>query len=120
MGSVLGVAVFGSIAASVFTSQISRLTGGARSVGSVDAAMAAAHHAGGAFGATVLHAVDSAFVTGADRAMLAGAIAALAGLLVAVPTLRATRQGQAPPAAAPAVPVPVVVPEREEVVVLSR
>ncbi len=120
MGSVLGVAVFGSIAASVFTNQISRLTGGHRSVGSMNAAIAAAHHAGGAFGATVLQAVDSAFVTGADRAMLAGAIAALAGLLVAIPALRATRQGQAQTAApaqlaaTPEVPVPVAVPERDE------
>ena len=48
----------------------------------------AAHRAGGAYGADVLHAAASAFVAGADRAVLAGAIATLAGVLIAFRTLR--------------------------------
>src|SRR5215475_12155749 len=59
MGSVLGVAVFGSIAASVFASRM----GG----GSLGAVVAAAGGRPGS-GADVLHAAASAFVTGADRA----------------------------------------------------
>jgi EmrB/QacA subfamily drug resistance transporter len=110
MGSVLGVAVFGSITASVFASQMAHLAHG--SIGSVGAAVAVAHHVGGVYGAAVMHAAASAFVTGADRAVLAGAIATLAGVLIAFRTLRGTRPtpAQAPvPAEAPAagaVPVP--------------
>jgi EmrB/QacA subfamily drug resistance transporter len=103
MGSVLGVAVIGSITASVFASQMAHLGHG--SVGSVGAAAAAAHSAGGAYGAAVLHAAASAFITGADRAVLAGAIATLAGALIAFRTLRGPRRApaQAPvPAEAPA------------------
>jgi hypothetical protein len=58
---------------------------------SVGAAVAAAHHAGGAYGTSLLHAAASAFVAGADRAVLAGAIAALAGLVIAFRTLRVAR-----------------------------
>jgi MFS family permease len=81
MGSVLGVAVFGSIAASVFAG---RMGGG--SLGAVAAA------AGGrpGSGADVLHAAASVFVTGADRAVLAGAIVA-AGLVVAFRAFRPAR-----------------------------
>src|SRR6516165_2382106 len=64
MGSVLGVAVFGSIAASVFAS---RMPG---SFGSIGAVAAAAHHAGGvsgAYGPALLHQAASAFVAGADQ-----------------------------------------------------
>ena len=99
MGSVLGVAVFGSIAASVFAS---RMPG---SFGSVGAAAAAAHHAGGAsgaFGPAVLHAAASAFVAGADRAVLAGVIAAVAGALIAFRAFRPVRGVVEVPAAAPA------------------
>jgi EmrB/QacA subfamily drug resistance transporter len=116
MGSVLGVAVFGSISASVFASRIAGLTGGHGSVGSlgsVGAATAVARHAGGAYGASVLHAAASAFVTGADRAVLAGAIATLAGAVIAFRTLRDRRP------AAVSVPGPVpeagAVPEAGEV-----
>jgi len=94
MGSVLGVAVFGSISASVFASRMAHLAGrhgSAGSAGSMGAAAAAAR-AAGAYGAALLHAADSAFVTGADRAVLAGAIVTLVGALVAVRTLRTSRR----------------------------
>jgi hypothetical protein len=104
MGSVLGVAVFGSIAASVFAS---RMPGSAGSIGAV---AAAAHHAGGAYGSAVLHEAASAFVAGADRAVLAGVIAAVAGALVAFRAFRPVR------ASVPAeVPVPAGVPAEERV-----
>jgi len=96
MGSVLGVAVFGSITASVFASRMAHLAHG--TAGSLGAAAAAAHRAGGAYGAhgtVLLHAIDGAFVTGADRAVLAGAAATLAGVLIAVRTLRTARPAAA-------------------------
>jgi EmrB/QacA subfamily drug resistance transporter len=89
MGSVLGVAVMGSIAASVFASRMAGVGHG--TAGSVGAAVAAAHRAGGAYGTSLLHTTASAFVTGADRAVLAGAIAALAGLVIVFRTLRAAK-----------------------------
>jgi EmrB/QacA subfamily drug resistance transporter len=97
MGSVLGVAVFGSIAASVFAS---RLGGSLGSHGSLGAAVAAGHRAGGASGAAVLHAAANAFVTGADRAVLAGVVAAVAGMVIAVRAFRPARAVAVAPAAA--------------------
>jgi len=91
MGSVLGVAVFGSIAASVFASRM----GG----GSLGAVVAAAGGRPGS-GPDVLHAAASAFVTGADRAVLAGAIVVAAGLVVAFRAFRPARVSA--PAEAPA------------------
>ena len=90
MGSVLGVAVFGSITVSVFASRMHSATavGGHPAVTSVGAAAEIAHRAGGAYGADLLHTASSAFVTGADHAVIAGAIAAVAGALIAVRTLR--------------------------------
>jgi EmrB/QacA subfamily drug resistance transporter len=86
MGSVLGVAVFGSIAASVFASKMGEMGGHAAS--SVGTAAEIARHVGGARGASMLHATASAFVTGADRAVIAGVVAALAGAVIAARTLR--------------------------------
>jgi hypothetical protein len=82
MGSVLGVAVFGSIAASVFAGRMGS------SAGSLGAAVAAGHQPGGA---AVLHAAADAFVAGADRAVLAGAIVVAAGLVVAIRAFRPAR-----------------------------
>jgi hypothetical protein len=93
MGSVLGVAVFGSIAASVFASRMAQLAHG--SIGSVGAAVEVAHHVGGAYGAALMHAAASAFVAGADRAVLAGAIATALGVLIAFRTLGARRPAPA-------------------------
>jgi len=94
MGSVLGVAVIGSITASVFASRMAQLAHG--TAGSLGAAAAAAHHAGGAYGTALAHATASAFVTGADRAVLAGAVATLAGAAIAFGTLRTARRTAAP------------------------
>jgi len=91
MGSVLGVAVSGSITASVFASRMAHLAGGHGFGGSLGAAATAAHHATGAYGAALMQATASAFVTGADRAVLAGAFVTLGGALIAVRTLRAPR-----------------------------
>jgi EmrB/QacA subfamily drug resistance transporter len=96
MGSVLGVAVIGSITASVFADRIAHVAHG--TIGSVGAAAEAAHHAGGAYGTALLHETASAFVAGADRAVLAGAIATLAGLLIVFRTLRTRRTGAQAPA----------------------
>jgi len=116
MGSVLGVAVFGSIAASVFASRMAQLAHG--SIGSIGAAAEAAHHVGGTFGAALLHTAASTFVTGADRAVIAGAVATLAGLLVALATLRAPRRNpaQASEPAAVARPAEIDVPAAEVLV----
>jgi hypothetical protein len=87
MGSVLGVAVFGSITASVFASRMGS------AAGSLSAAAAVGHRAGS--GADVLHAAADAFVTGADRAVLAGAIVVAAGLAVAFRAFRTSRASRA-------------------------
>jgi len=108
MGSVLGVAVFGSITASVFASRMADLAHGpGRPAGSLGAAAALAHRADGA---AVLHAAASAFVTGADQAVLAGTIATLAGVLIALRTLRSRRAPRQAPVAAE-------VPARPEILV---
>jgi hypothetical protein len=83
VGSVLGVAVLGSITASVFASRMA----GSSSVG---AAAAAARHVGGVQGAALLHGAASAFVAGADRAVLAGALAAAVGIPIAWRAFRAS------------------------------
>jgi EmrB/QacA subfamily drug resistance transporter len=105
MGSVLGVAVFGSITASVFASRMGSV--------SLSAAAAAGHRAGGASGTAVLHAAADAFVSGADRAVLAGAIVVAAGLVVAWRAFRPARASVA------AVSVAAPVAEVAEVPVLE-
>jgi EmrB/QacA subfamily drug resistance transporter len=95
MGSVLGVAVIGSITSSVFASRMAHVFGPHGSAGSLGAAAAAAHRAGGAQGAALVHAIDAAFVSGVDRAVLAGAIATLVGMVVAFRTLRPARPAAA-------------------------
>jgi Major Facilitator Superfamily len=98
MGSVLGVAVIGSITSSVFASRMAHVFGHGPT-GSLGAAATAAHRAGGAQGAALLHTIDAAFVSGVDRAVLAGAIATLAGMVIAFRTLRPARPaGAAAPA----------------------
>jgi hypothetical protein len=116
MGSVLGVAAFGSITASVFASQTAHLAHGA--IGSVGAAAEVAHHVGGAYGAALRHTAAGAFVTGADHAVIAGAIATVAGLLVAFATLHARRRtpAQALAPAAAALPAKTPAPAAEVLV----
>jgi EmrB/QacA subfamily drug resistance transporter len=77
MGSVLGVAVFGSISASIFAS---RMTAAHMSVSSVGAAAIAARQTGNV---NLLHTAANAFVSGADHAVIAGIIAGVAGALIA-------------------------------------
>jgi len=91
MGSVFGVAVIGSITASVFAGRMAGVAHG--TIGSLGAAAAAAHQAGGAYGTSLAHVAASAFITGVDRAVLVGAVATLAGLLIAFRTLRAGWRG---------------------------
>jgi len=85
MGSVLGVAVFGSISASIFAS---RMTAAHMSVSSVGAAAIAARQTGNV---DLLHTAANAFVSGADHAVIAGIIAGVAGALIAVRTFRTRR-----------------------------
>ena len=59
---------------------------------SVGQAVAAAHHAGGTAAGTV-HAIAWAFIGGADYGVLAAAAVTLAGVAVAIVTLR-TRGGR--------------------------
>ena len=97
IGSVLGVAVLGSITASVFaarmTSAISpvtaHLTGAAgHPATSSIAAAAIAHRIPAAAAAPLLHTADAAFIAGAGRAALAAAIATTLGAAVAYRALR--------------------------------
>jgi EmrB/QacA subfamily drug resistance transporter len=85
LGSVLGVAVIGSITASVFAS---RMAGHGTAGSSVGAAMAAAHRVGGTYGVSLLHDTATAFVAGANQGVLAAAVATLAGAAIAFVTLR--------------------------------
>ena len=98
LGSVLGVAVVGSVAASAYASHLGafKVAGpGATAIArqSVGAA-AIARQVGGPHGAGLFHADAAAFVTGADRGILVAAAATLAGLIVAA---RALRGGAAAP-----------------------
>jgi EmrB/QacA subfamily drug resistance transporter len=93
LGSVLGVAVVGSVAASAYASRLSafHVTGpaAARTARqSLGAATAIARHVGGPHGAALFHTAAAAFVTGADRGILIAAAATLAGMIVASRALR--------------------------------
>jgi len=93
LGSVLGVAVIGSIAASVYASHLSgfRRAGPAATAiaqQSVGAAAAVARQVGGPHGAALFHTAATAFITGADRGVLVAAAATLAGIILAVRALR--------------------------------
>jgi hypothetical protein len=57
-----------------------------------------------------MHAAASAFVTGADYPVIAGAIATAVGVLIALVTLRAPRRAAAQASAAVEVPVRAEVP----------
>jgi len=93
LGSVLGVAVVGSVAASACASHLGQFSAAgpaaaAAARGSVGAAAAIAHHIGGTAGATLFRDAATAFVSGADRGIVVAAIATLAGVAVAVRALR--------------------------------
>ncbi len=95
MGSVLGVAIVGSVTASVFAS---RMTGHGTPAPSIGAAMAAAHRADGARGADLLHTAATAFVAGADHGVLVAAAATLTGAVIAFVALRKPTTEQTQPA----------------------
>ena len=93
LGSVLGVAVVGSVAASAYASHLSAFHGAGPAATtiarqSLGAATAIARQIGGPHGAALFHSATTAFVTGADRAVLVAAAAALAGMIVAARALR--------------------------------
>jgi EmrB/QacA subfamily drug resistance transporter len=95
MGSVLGVAVIGSITASVFATRMSATAAHVAVPGavthaaasSVGAAAEIARRAGGAHGAALLHTAGDAFVAGADRGAIAAAILVACGIGVAIRTM---------------------------------
>jgi len=94
LGSVLGVAVVGSIAASAYASHLGafQVVGPAADTvarQSVGAAAAIARHIGGPHGTALFHTAAAAFVTGADHGVLVAAAATLAGMIVAARVLRA-------------------------------
>ena len=98
LGSVLGVAVVGSVAASAYASHLGQFNAAGPAAatvarGSVGAAAAIAHHIGGAPGAALFRDAASAFVTGADRGIVVAAAATLAGVIVAVRALRGRPAG---------------------------
>jgi EmrB/QacA subfamily drug resistance transporter len=98
IGSVLGVAVLGSITASVFAS---RMTGAAHTVGahlagasghaatsSIGAVVAIAHRMSAAAAAPLVHTADAAFVAATVHAAVAAAIVTAIGAVVAYRSLR--------------------------------
>jgi EmrB/QacA subfamily drug resistance transporter len=111
LGGALGVAIMGSVAASIFARHLQpRLHGVPDSVAvqvksSVGAAVTVGQHAPAPIGSNLVEAARQAFITGADHAMLVAVAAALLGALVAVRFLPAQPATQ--PLAVPAFPEPV-------------
>jgi EmrB/QacA subfamily drug resistance transporter len=92
LGSVLGVAVVGSVAASAYAShlgafQVAGPDATAIARQSLGAATAIARQVGGPRGAALFHTAATAFVTGADRGVLVAAAATLVGLVIAARAL---------------------------------
>jgi EmrB/QacA subfamily drug resistance transporter len=102
LGGALGVAIMGSVAASLFASRmlpaLTHLpaTVAAQAKSSVGAAVTVGQHAPGSTGHNLVDAARQAFVTGSDRAMLIAVAAALLGSLVAARFLPARAAGEAP------------------------
>ena len=90
IGTVLGVAVTGSVAASVFAARMTSAHAQAHSLAAVAslARHASADHGPAAATANLLHTASAAFVAGADRAAL---VAALVTALAAAAAFRALR-----------------------------
>jgi hypothetical protein len=99
VGGALGVAVLGSLLATRYQHRMtavlapSHVPHNAEStiLGSIGGALEAAHQAGGSTGALLAGAARSAFMSGMDLAVLAGAIVVLAGALFALVALPAKR-----------------------------
>ena len=104
VGGALGVALTGSVASSVFTSQLhpvlthvpARYVVEAKS--SIGGAVTVGQHAPGSFGQFIVDLARQAFIAGSDRAMLVAVVAAVAGSLVAARFLpaRATASATEP------------------------
>jgi EmrB/QacA subfamily drug resistance transporter len=93
LGSVLGVAVIGSVAASVYSSRLAGFAAAGRPAAtaarqSVGAGAMIARQVGGSRGAALFHDAATAFVGGVDRGVLIAAAATLVGAVVAARTLR--------------------------------
>jgi EmrB/QacA subfamily drug resistance transporter len=105
LGGALGVAIMGSIAASVFSSHLrpalTHVPSGvaAQAQTSVGAAVTVGQHAPGPVGQGLVDAARQAFVTGSDHAMLVAVAAAVLGSFVAARYLPA-RAGEPAPAGA--------------------
>jgi hypothetical protein len=105
LGGALGVAIMGSIAASVFATHVrpalAHLPSGvaAQAKGSVGAAVTVGQHAPGSAGTGLVNAARQAFVSGSDHAMLVAVAAAVLGSVVAARFLPA-RAGEPSPAVA--------------------
>jgi EmrB/QacA subfamily drug resistance transporter len=90
LGGALGVAVMGSVASSIFATQIRSslvhlpASVAAQAKSSVGAAVTAGQHAPGPLGHNLIDAARQAFVSGSDHAMIVAMGAALLGSLVAV------------------------------------
>jgi hypothetical protein len=102
LGGALGVAVMGSVAASIYTSHVQPAlahvpaTFAAQAKASVGAAVTVGQHAPGSTGHNLVDAARQAFITGSDHAMLVAVAAALLGSLVAARFLPARAVSEAP------------------------
>jgi EmrB/QacA subfamily drug resistance transporter len=100
LGGALGVAVMGSVAASLFATHIRPALAhvpaqfAAQANSSVGAAVTAGQHAPGSAGQNLVEAARQAFITGSDRAMIVAVAAAVLGSLVAARFLPARAAGE--------------------------
>jgi len=110
VGGALGVAVMGSVAASIFANKIEPVLAGlprrdaVLAKASISAAVTVGQHAPGPVGQGIIEGARQAFMSGARTAELIAVVAALAGSVVAVVFLpaRATRHALAEDAFVPA------------------
>jgi len=86
IGTVLGVAVTGSVAASVFAARMTAAHTPARSLSAI--ATVAGHGASGTSAGSLMHTASAAFVAGADRGALVAATITLLAALAALVALR--------------------------------
>jgi EmrB/QacA subfamily drug resistance transporter len=102
LGGALGVAVMGSVAASVFASRLHPALVhvpapyAAEASSSVGAAIAVGQHAPAPFGQSLIEAARQAFISGSDHATLFAVGASLIGAAVAARYLPARATGETP------------------------
>lgn len=106
VGGALGVALTGSVAASVFASHLHPMLTHvparyvAQATSSIGGAVSVGQHAPGSFGQTIVDIARQAFMAGSDRAMLVAVVAAVLGSLVAARFLPAQATAPLPEPAA--------------------